>query len=161
MQVFLFIMTCLVTRKWFSVVKVPGNYLSSMITKNVKVGDRVAVTRTITLDEIQSFAMVTQDWNTIHQTNEENLPVIVHGAYLNGLVSAVMGTKLPGPGSVLAEQVLKFPSPCYAGDTVQVEVEIISARKIVECEFKCSVGEKVVLRGTAKLFIKKNFSPVV
>lgn len=154
-------MTCLVPRKWFSVVKVPGNYLNSMITRNVKVGDRVTVTRIITLDEVQSFAMITQDWNPIHCANEENLPVIVHGAFLNGLVSAVIGTKLPGPGSILAEQVLKFPNPCYAGETVRVEVEIISARKIVECEFKCSVGEKVVLKGIAKLFINKIISPVV
>lgn len=149
-------MTCLISRKkWLSVVKMPTNYFGTMITKNVKVGDRVVMIRTVTLDDIQSFAKVTQDWNRIHHAKEDESTVIVHGAFLNGLVSAVMGTKLPGHGSILAEQVLKFPNPCYAGETVQVEVGIISVRKIIECEFKCSVGEKVVLKGTAKLFLNR------
>lgn len=156
-------MKCLVVQKWLlPMVKVPARNFCSIVAKNVKVGDCVAVERSCTLEEVQAFAKVTRDWNPIHRTKEgDDSPVIVHGAYLSGLVSAVMGTELPGPGSILAEQLLKFPSPCYAGETVLVEVEVVSARKIVECEFRCCVGEKVVLRGSAKLIVNKKVQPVV
>lgn len=118
-------------------------------TKNL---NEVSVFRTITNDDISNFAKLTGDYNSIHVGLSNNL---VHGAFLNGLVSGVIGTKIPGPGTIVVQQNLMYPKPCYAGDTVEIKVQIISARKIIKCEYTCIAnGEKIVLKGDAKV-IKK------
>lgn len=99
-----------------------------------------------------SFAELTGDYNPIHVESARN---IAHGALLNGLVSGIIGTKLPGPGTIVIEQNLTFPKPCYAGDTVEVTVKIVSIRKIVMCTYMCIAnGDKVVMEGEAKLMRK-------
>ncbi|XP_015185037.1 PREDICTED: uncharacterized protein LOC107070967 [Polistes dominula] len=90
---------------------------------SLKVGDRVSISKTITNNDVLSFAQLTNDYNPIHITSDKN---IVHGALLNGLVSGVLGTKLPGPGTIVTEQTLKYPNSCYVGDTVEIIVQIIS-----------------------------------
>nr|CAD7440313.1 unnamed protein product [Timema bartmani] len=50
--------------------------------------------------------------------------VIVHGALLNGLVSGVIGTKLPGPGTKVLSQSLEYPNSCYADEEVSITIEI-------------------------------------
>lgn len=124
----------------------------SSVVRNVNIGNEISVFRTITREDILNFAKLTGDYNTIHVDSTSN---IVHGALLNGLVSGVLGTKVPGPGTIVVEQNLTFPAPCYAGDTIEIKVQIISVRKIMKCEYTCVAnGEKVVLQGNAKL-IKK------
>ncbi|XP_014605231.1 PREDICTED: uncharacterized protein LOC106787408 [Polistes canadensis] len=99
--------------------------LSPTIIRSIslKVGDRVSISKTITNSDVLSFAQLTSDYNPIHITSDKN---IVHGALLNGLVSGVLGTKLPGPGTIVTEQTLKYPNSCYVGDTVEIIVQIIS-----------------------------------
>ncbi|KMQ93633.1 armadillo repeat-containing protein 7 [Lasius niger] len=58
------------------------------------------------------------DYNPIHTESARN---IAHGALLNGLVSGLIGTKLPGAGTIVIKQNLTFPNPCYAGDSVEKE----------------------------------------
>ncbi|XP_026830811.1 uncharacterized protein LOC105283049 [Ooceraea biroi] len=94
-------------------------------TKNLREGDQVSVFKIITNDDILKFAELTGDYNPIHTESARN---IAHGALLNGLVSGLIGTKLPGAGTVVIEQNLTFPKPCYAGDTVEVTVKIVSAK---------------------------------
>lgn len=115
--------------------------------RDFKVGDTATLEKVITERDLELFKEVSTDRNPVH--NGERC--IVHGALLNGLVSAAFGTKLPGPGAILVEQHLKFPNPCYVGEKVIVTVEVKAVRKIVECAFRCTVGEKVVLFGTAKM----------
>ena len=122
--------------------------------RQISTGDKFTSTRIFTADDLRSFAQLTGDWNPIHFQKHPNRS-LVHGALLNGLVSGAIGCHLPGPGTILIEQSVKFPNPCYVGDSVQLVVEIISARKITECKFTCSVGEKIVLHGMAKV-IKTN-----
>ncbi|XP_048514477.1 (R)-specific enoyl-CoA hydratase-like [Athalia rosae] len=119
--------------------------------KNLKVGNRVRVSKLITEYEILKFADLTLDYNPIHITSQKK---IVHGAYLNGLVSGVIGTKLPGAGTIVVEQLLRFPNPCYAGDTIEITVEVVSIRKIIKCKYKCVANmERLVLEGEAKLIL--------
>lgn len=115
--------------------------------RDLKVGDTAFLEKLITESDLKSFMEVSTDRNPVHSGEK----CIVHGALLNGLVSAAFGTKLPGPGTILVEQHLRFPNPCYVGEKVKVTVEVLSVRKIVECSFQCTVGEKVVLFGTAKM----------
>ncbi|RLU14761.1 hypothetical protein DMN91_012648 [Ooceraea biroi] len=121
-------------------------------TKNLREGDQVSVFKIITNDDILKFAELTGDYNPIHTESARN---IAHGALLNGLVSGLIGTKLPGAGTVVIEQNLTFPKPCYAGDTVEVTVKIVSVRKIIKCVYMCIAnGDRVVLEGEAKLMRK-------
>ncbi|CAG5095481.1 Similar to Fcp3C: Follicle cell protein 3C-1 (Drosophila melanogaster) [Cotesia congregata] len=66
--------------------------------RKFKVGDKVSVVRKITDDDVLNFAKLTNDYNPIHVSAEKKL---VHGALLNGFLSGVLGTKLPGPGTIV------------------------------------------------------------
>lgn len=138
-----------VERCWYS------NVLSKC--KNYKVGDEVTVKRKITTEDLQSFAQLSGDTNPIHLTAEQERP-IVHGAFLNGLVSAVIGTRLPGPGTLVVSQNLNFPNKCYANEEVAVTVQLVEDRKIMKVKFYCEVAEekKIVLHGDAKLVPNKS-----
>ncbi|XP_018345661.1 PREDICTED: uncharacterized protein LOC108750609 [Trachymyrmex septentrionalis] len=92
---------------------------------NLREGDQVSVLKVITNDDILKFAELTGDHNPIHTESARN---IAHGALLNGLVSGLIGTKLPGAGTIVIEQNITFPKPCYAGDTVKVIVKITSIK---------------------------------
>lgn len=121
-------------------------------TNNLREGDQVSVFKLITDYDILKFAELTGDYNPIHT---ESARKIAHGALLNGLVSGIIGTKLPGAGTVVIEQHLMFPNPCYAGDTLEVTVKIVSVRKIILCTYTCIAnGDKVVMEGEAKLVRK-------
>lgn len=138
----------------FYCTKVPTNENLPKLAKPPQIGKRVSVERTITDDDIIEFAKLTNDYNPIHIDQPEK---IVHGALLNGLLSGVLGTKLPGPGTIVVEQLIRYPKPCYAGDTVQITVEILSARKIVKCRYSIVANsERIVLEGEGK-FLMSSF----
>ncbi|XP_078052202.1 uncharacterized protein LOC144478308 [Augochlora pura] len=120
--------------------------------KDINTTNEISVFKTITNDDILCFSKLTGDYNTVHTGSANNL---VHGALLNGFVSGVIGTKLPGPGTILVQQNVKYPKPCYAGDEIEIKVQIVSMRKIIKCEYVCIANEeKVVLKGEAKLMKK-------
>ncbi|CAK9807989.1 Armadillo repeat-containing protein 7 [Anthophora plagiata] len=106
-----------------------SNHENNHVLRNVKVGNEISVFKTITKEDILDFAKLTGDYNPLHVESSNNL---VHGALLNGLVSGVLGTKIPGPGTIVVEQNLTFPAPCYAGDIIEIKVQIVSARKIMK-----------------------------
>nr|XP_033337142.1 hydroxyacyl-thioester dehydratase type 2, mitochondrial-like [Megalopta genalis] len=125
---------------------------SSKNLKDMKTMNEISVFKTITNDDILNFSKLTSDYNTVHTGSANNL---VHGALLNGYLSAVIGTKLPGPGTLVLEQSNRYPKPCYAGDEIEFKVRIVSMRKIITCEYICIANrEKVVLIGDAKLMKK-------
>ncbi|XP_077522894.1 hydroxyacyl-thioester dehydratase type 2, mitochondrial-like isoform X2 [Amblyomma americanum] len=119
----------------------------------LSVGDVASVERIFTPADVEAFAALSGDSNPIHldstYAKSKNLPAcVVHGALINGLVSAVIGTKLPGPGCVVVHQVLEFPKP------PRVEVTFIR-KSIVHCTYECKAGpQKVVMTGEVKLFIR-------
>lgn len=88
---------------------------------DVKVGDNVLVKRKITPEDVKNFADLTGDHNSVHTRCEKP---IVHGAFLNGLVSGVIGTRLPGCGTLVCNQDLKFPEPCHVGEEVNMNFNI-------------------------------------
>ncbi|XP_077522893.1 hydroxyacyl-thioester dehydratase type 2, mitochondrial-like isoform X1 [Amblyomma americanum] len=127
----------------------------------LSVGDVASVERIFTPADVEAFAALSGDSNPIHldstYAKSKNLPAcVVHGALINGLVSAVIGTKLPGPGCVVVHQVLEFPKPLLVGEPVSARVEVTFIRKsIVHCTYECKAGpQKVVMTGEVKLFIR-------
>jgi len=104
-----------------------------MIGKTIaelRVGDRAEFSKTITETDVVLYAGVTGDLNPAH-INEEYAKKtffktrIAHGMLLAGLISGVLGNKLPGPGTVYIRQELNFLAPVRMGDTVTASVEII------------------------------------
>lgn len=129
----------------------------------VREGDKVSEIKCVTQEDVNIFSRLTGDHNPIHKTppRASDSSAIVHGALLNGLISGVIGTKLPGPGTMVVSQILHFPNPCYVGEQVVVTVEVTSVRKLIACKFSCTVDRKnkvTVLHGEAKLILSKNFS---
>jgi 3-hydroxybutyryl-CoA dehydratase len=86
-------------------------------------GDTATFAKTITDADIVLYAGVSGDTNPVHLDAEYAARTrfgkrIAHGMLTAGLVSAVMGTKLPGPGAIYVSQTLHFTSPVYLGDTI-------------------------------------------
>jgi 3-hydroxybutyryl-CoA dehydratase len=101
--------------------------------EDIKVGDDASITRTITEANIGAFADLTGDTNPIHLDIEYAAKSmfgerIAHGMLVAGLISAVLGTQLPGPSSIYLGQDLKFMAPVKIGDTLTVTATVTEKR---------------------------------
>ncbi len=97
----------------------------------IAVGDRASIERTLTAADIQLFAAMSGDINPQHIDPEFAAStrfhgVIAHGMWGGALISAVLGTRLPGPGTVYLGQTLKFHAPVRVGDVLTVTVTVAS-----------------------------------
>lgn len=135
--------------------------LHGYFIEDLEPGMQASMARTVTEADIVMFAGVTGDTNPVH-LNEEyaNATIfkgrIAHGMLSAGLISAVLGTKLPGPGCVYLEQNMRFTAPVKIGDTVTATVtvkEIVPEKKRVILETVCRVGDSVVVDGQARLMV--------
>lgn len=100
---------------------------------DLKVGDKASTSKTITDADVVTFAELTGDTNPVHLDEEfakESIfgQRVAHGVLGVGLISAVIGTDLPGINSIYLGQDLKFVAPVFIGDTLTAEVEIIKLR---------------------------------
>ncbi len=100
----------------------------------IKIGDDASLSRTVTEAHIVNYAGVTGDFNPVHLDAEYAAKSmfgerIAHGMLLAGLISAVLGTQLPGPNSIYLSQDLKFKAPVKIGDTVTVVVTVTEKRE--------------------------------
>ncbi len=131
--------------------------------EDLEVGMTASLRKTISDEDVQQFAAVTGDNNPIHvdeafAKKSSFGKRIVHGMFNAGLISAVLGTKLPGPGATFVGQTLKFRNPVFIGDTVEtvVTVESINPRHgFVKLTTTCSVDGKVVATGEATTVVDK------
>ena len=131
-----------------------------MIGKTVEelsIGEKSAMTRTISEGELALFAGATGDLNPVHFDEEYAKGTflkgrIAHGMLAGGLISAVLANRLPGVGSIYLSQTLKFLAPVYPGDDVTARVtvrEIDHSKRRVTLDCVCLVREKAVLKGEA------------
>ena len=124
-----------------------------MLIREMKLGDSASVTKTVYL-----FAGITGDLNPAH-TNEVSASQtqfggrIAHGILGAGFISAVLGMKLPGPGTIYLGQELKFTKPVYIGDTVTATCtvrELFPEKNIVKLDTVCTNQHgDVVIKGVA------------
>ena len=126
--------------------------------KMISIGDEACFSKTISEYDVYAFAGITGDFNSVHINVEAAANTIfekriAHGMLTGSLISTVLGTKLPGEGTIYLEQDLKFMKPVYIGDTVTARVvvsEIINAEKgIYRLETKVTRGSEVVSEGYA------------
>ena len=113
--------------------------------------------KTITEADIVMYAAVSTDTNPLHLDAEAAAASvfgqrIAHGMLSAGLISALLGTRLPGPGTIYLGQTLRFRAPVRIGDTVRGRVEVTAVdmeKKRVTLKTECFVAGKTVIDGEA------------
>jgi len=139
----------------------------------LELGDTATYRRTVTYADIALFAAATGDTNPFHFDEEYAKKSrfgqrIAHGMLVTGYISTVLGTILPGPGTIYLSQSLKFRNPVYVGDTITAVARVTKIREdkpLVTLQTDCinQKGEAVV-EGEAVVmvdFVSLEDKPVV
>jgi 3-hydroxybutyryl-CoA dehydratase len=136
---------------------------NSLTFNELNIGDREVLKVTVGEDKVDAFASATGDYNPIHvdadyAAKSQFEKKIVHGVLLTGIISGMLGTKLPGLGTVAREMSAKFTRPAFVGDKLTAEVEVekkIEKLNMVILSYRVlNSSGKVVVRGKAKVLPK-------
>ncbi len=129
----------------------------------IKIGDSASISKTFNDADVRSFAEISGDKNPIHLDEEYAAKTqfekrLVHGMLTAGLISAVLGTELPGDGRIYLSELINFRAPVFIGDTISAKVTVVKIREekpIVTLETICkNQDDVVVIEGEAVLFAK-------
>ena len=123
----------------------------------IHIGDSAEFSKTFSESDIYLYAGISGDFNPAHineayARNTYFKTRIAHGMLSAGLISAVIGTQLPGPGSIYMQQTLSFLAPVRMGDTVTARVEVVEKmdKKKVRLKTICLNQDAIiVLEGEA------------
>ena len=104
---------------------------SNITYEELTIGQTASMTRQVTADDVKAFALVTHDYNPAHLDNEyaeqsQFKGVIAHGMWTAGLLSALIGTKFPGLGTIYLNQSLSFRRPVHIDDTLTATLTVKS-----------------------------------
>ncbi|KAL9895398.1 LOW QUALITY PROTEIN: uncharacterized protein ACN2A1_006108 [Glossina fuscipes fuscipes] len=113
----------------------------------------VKVIKRFTQIELDQFSQLTGDKNIVHSSS---LPIEerrVHGAFLNAIVAGIIGTKFPGPGTIVLEQRFAFLKPCRLETDTEIYIRLLKARKISLVSYECMQNQRVIFQGEAKLLL--------
>lgn len=127
--------------------------------EDLQIGMTGSLAKVVTEADVVAFAELTGDRNPVHLDEAYAAGTlfkgrIAHGMLSAGLISAVFGTRLPGPGAIYISQTLNFKAPVRLGDTATAKVtvaELIPGKRRVRFDCQCLVDGKVVLDGEALL----------
>jgi acyl dehydratase len=135
-------------------------YLINSTFEEIQVGDSALITREITEQDITAFAVLSGDINPAHVDSafaEQSRfkQIVAHGMFGGALISMVLGTKLPGPGTIYLSQTLEFMRPIKVGDSITVKVTVTEKQEkksiiLLDCRCHNQNGEEVTL-GVAKV----------
>ena len=130
-------------------------FIENKTFDELKVGDSAEIKRTLRKQDIELFAVMSGDINPTHvdakfAKSDAFHKVIAHGMWGGALISAVLGTELPGPGTIYRNQSLQFRRPVGLGDTVTVRVKVREKNPaiksvILDCECINQAGETVIV----------------
>lgn len=136
------------------------DYIENRTFDEITIGETASIARALTQDDIELFAVMSGDVNPAHVDEEFARSdmfreVIAHGMWGAALISTVLGTKLPGPGTIYLGQTLRFHRPVKIGDTVTVTVSAADKdadkrRVTFDCQCVNQAGE-VVISGQAEI----------
>lgn len=136
------------------------DYLENRTFDEIQVGDSDTLTRTLTEKDIQVFAIMSGDINPAHvdedyAKSDMFKKIIGHGMWGGALISTVLGTQLPGPGTIYIGQTIRFKRPVGIGDTLTVKVtatekNVEKKRVIFNCDVK-NQHDEVVMEGQAEV----------
>jgi 3-hydroxybutyryl-CoA dehydratase len=125
--------------------------------EDLSVGMTETLSKTIASSDVVGFAQLTGDRNPIHLSEHFAAKTtfggrVAHGLYTASLISAVLGTRLPGPGAIYISQTLNFRAPVRIGDRVDVTVtvaQLVPERQRARLTCVCKVENDIVLDGEA------------
>lgn len=144
-----------------------SEFIENRTYDEIQVGDKSVLTRTLRPEDIQLFAIMSGDVNPAHVDPEYAHSsmfheVIAHGMWGGALISTVLGTEFPGPGTIYISQTLRFSRPVKVGDTITITVKCTqkfehNKHMIFDClctnqdGLKVIAGEAEVLAPTEKI----------
>jgi 3-hydroxybutyryl-CoA dehydratase len=125
--------------------------------EDLQIGQSASLGKTITEADILMYAAVSMDTNPVHVDAEAAKASIfgeriAHGMLSASLISALLGTRLPGPGTLYMRQSLRFAAPVKIGATVRATVTVTALnpeKKRATLSTVCTVGDEVVVDGEA------------
>jgi 3-hydroxybutyryl-CoA dehydratase len=129
--------------------------------EDLSLGQSASFAKTITEADILLFAAVSGDTNPVHINAEAAAASmfkerIAHGMLSASLISTVLGTRLPGPGTIYLGQSLKFKAPVRIGETVTATATITAldaVKRRATLSTVCTVGGKPVIEGEATVMV--------
>jgi phosphate acetyltransferase len=135
------------------------NYIENKTFDEIKIGDTASIKRMVQQKDIELFSIMCGDVNPAHldpkyAKGDMFHKIIAQGMWGASFFSTVLGTELPGPGTIYLDQTLKFEYPVFIGDTISISVTVTSKKagkhNIVELDCKCiNQDGKVVISGLA------------
>ena len=137
--------------------------MQGLFFEDLSVGQSAEMTKIVTSADIEAFAAVSGDTNPVHLDEAYARTTtfqgrIAHGMLSAAYISAVLGTRLPGPGAIYLNQSLRFRRPVRIGDevTARVTVEALDERRgQATLATVCLVGGKAVVEGEATIMVPR------
>lgn len=149
--------------------------LTNQCFDQIKLHQKARMSKTLTKQDILLFAAMSGDVNPAHMNedfakNSMFKGVIAHGMWSGSFVSTLLGTELPGPGTIYLGQSFRFKRPVKEGDTIEVVIEVIEkddAKKRVKFTNTITnqlgevvvVGESEVIAPTESITVEKTQLP--
>jgi phosphate acetyltransferase len=136
----------------------PRAFIENRTFGEIEVGEGAALDRTLSREDIELFAVMSGDVNPAHvdddyANSDVFHKIIAHGMWGASLISTLLGTRLPGPGTIYLEQTLRFRHPVMIGDTISVSVLATAKdpeRHRISFDCRCvNQRDEVVIDGTA------------
>ena len=137
--------------------------MSALYLEDISVGQSAEIAHTVTDGDIRAFAEVSGDNNPVHLDDAYAAATpfktrIAHGMLSGAYISAVLGTRLPGPGAVYISQTMTFRRPVRIGDEVTARVTVSAIdpeRSRVTLATVCEAAGKTVVEGEAVVMVPK------
>ena len=135
----------------------PDTQLTNITYDELEVGMSASLVKRLTMQDIQLFAVMSGDYNPAHLDGDYAKSsrfheIIAHGMWGGALISTVLGTVLPGIGTIYVSQTLEFCRPVHLGDALTVTVTVLEKLPKSRVIFQCTAlnqADEVVLQGQA------------
>jgi 3-hydroxybutyryl-CoA dehydratase len=135
-----------------------------VVRNDFYVGEQASLVKTVSETDVATYAKLIGDFNPLHVDDEYARKSrfgrrIAHGMLTGGLISAVLGNKLPGTGGIYLSQQIEFLAPVYLGDTITTTVEVaawLPDKRILTLKTDCyNQDELQVVTGKAVLLVDR------
>lgn len=136
------------------------DYIENRTFEEIRIGDNASLERPLTMQDIKLFAVMSGDVNPAHVDEDYARSsrfheIIAHGMWGGSLISTVLGTQLPGPGTIYLGQTLQFRRPVRLGDRLSITVTVTGKdadkqRLTLDCECHNQENE-LVIKGEAQV----------
>jgi acyl dehydratase len=133
--------------------------------EQIKIGDTVKFTEKINQEKLDSFATISGDHNPLHvnesyAANTKFKKRVCHGMLLASFFSKLVGMRMPGKNALYFSQTLNFQEPCYVGDEITIQGEVIdksdSIRMITIKTLIHNHEGKCLVDGVAKVIVRQD-----